>query len=110
MVQQRVLDTADGRFMFRVNSAAREFLLQKGTDLKYGARHLKRAIERRVVYPLARLLATDQMNVGDVLVTDRHFGDKGLIFLRDTERLSSLSGMWLAIPDSRHTSNAEVTV
>ena len=42
MVQQRVLETARGRFLFRVTPAAREFLLKEGTDLKYGARHLKR--------------------------------------------------------------------
>ncbi len=85
MVQQRVLETAEGRFLFQLTSAAREFLLKEGTDLKYGARHLKRAIERHVVYPLARLLATDQVNMGDVLLIDRHPGDRGLAFLKDTE-------------------------
>ncbi|MGH9776025.1 MAG: AAA family ATPase [Candidatus Acidiferrales bacterium] len=70
MVQQRVLETAKGRFLFRVTPEAREFLLREGTDLKYGARHLKRAIERHVVYPLASLLATEQVTFGDVLSID----------------------------------------
>src|SRR5579871_271590 len=48
MVQQRVLETAKGRFLFRVTQPARDFLLREGTDLKYGARHLKRAIERHL--------------------------------------------------------------
>src|SRR6202795_4844138 len=52
MVQRRVLDTARGQFLFRVTPGARAFLLREGTDMKYGARHLKRAIERHVVYPL----------------------------------------------------------
>jgi len=43
MVQQRVLETAKGQFLFRVTESAREFLLQEGTDQRYGARHLKRA-------------------------------------------------------------------
>ncbi|MGH8650390.1 MAG: AAA family ATPase, partial [Burkholderiales bacterium] len=34
MVQQRVLDTARGQFIFRVTQPARTFLLQEGTDLK----------------------------------------------------------------------------
>jgi ATP-dependent Clp protease ATP-binding subunit ClpA len=85
-VQQRVLETAKGRFLFRVTPAAREFLLREGTDMKYGARHLKRAIERYVVHPIARLLATDQLRLGDVLLIDLHPGDMGLAFLRDTER------------------------
>ena len=70
MVQQRVLETARGRFLFRVTPAAREFLLKEGTDMKYGARHLKRSIERHLVYPLASLLATEQVNLGDVLSVD----------------------------------------
>ncbi|MGD0839963.1 MAG: AAA family ATPase [Candidatus Acidiferrales bacterium] len=70
MVQQRVLETPRGQFLFRVTPPAREFLLRDGTDLKYGARHLKRAIERHVVYPLANLLATEQVRLGDVLRID----------------------------------------
>src|ERR1051326_2263103 len=66
-VQQRVLETARGQFLFRVTSAAREFLLTEGTDQRYGARHLKRAIERHVVYPLANLLATEQIPLGDLI-------------------------------------------
>ena len=50
--------------------AARAFLLREGTDLKYGARHLKRAIERHMVYPLANLLATEQVRLGDILCID----------------------------------------
>src|SRR5216684_4223071 len=38
-VQQRVLDTAKGQFLFRVTDAGRDFLLQEGTDQRYGARH-----------------------------------------------------------------------
>jgi len=70
MVQQRVLDTGRGQFLFCVTAGARKFLLQEGTDIKYGARHLKRAIEKFVVYPLANLLATEQIRFGDMLVVD----------------------------------------
>ena len=85
MVQQRVLETAKGRFMFRVTPDAREFLLREGTDLKYGARHLKRAIERHVVYPLAKLLATDQVGLGDVITIDWSHCDGGLEFSKEVE-------------------------
>ncbi len=85
MVQQRVLETGRGRFLFRVTPEARQFLLREGTDLKYGARHLKRAIERHVVYPLANLLATEQVKLGDLLCI--HWdGDEGsLVFEREGE-------------------------
>lgn len=85
MVQQRVLETAKGRFLFHVTPAAREFLLREGTDLKYGARHLKRAIERHIVYPLASLLATEQVSLGDVLSIDWHREDPNLVFVKEEE-------------------------
>ena len=84
-VQQRVLETAKGQFLFRVTDSAREFLLQEGTDQRYGARHLKRAIERYVVYPLANLLATDQVNVGDLVKIDWNGKHKELTFVRESE-------------------------
>jgi ATP-dependent Clp protease ATP-binding subunit ClpB len=82
VVQQRVLETAKGRFLLRVTPAGREFLLREGTDLKYGARHLKRAIERHVVHPLAGLLATEQVALGDVISIDCDSIELGLKFSR----------------------------
>ncbi|HEX2662618.1 MAG TPA: AAA family ATPase [Candidatus Acidoferrum sp.] len=84
-VQQRVLDTAKGQFLFRVTPAGRDFLLQEGTDQRYGARHLKRAIERHVVYPLANLLATDQVNLGDLVCIDWDKTNNRLTFVREGE-------------------------
>jgi len=69
-LQQRILEAVKGQFLFRVTDAGRNFLLYEGTDQRYGARHLKRAIERHVVFPLANLLATGQVNAGDVLRID----------------------------------------
>jgi len=87
-VQQRVLETARGQFLFRVTSSAREFLLQEGTDQRYGARHLKRAIERNIVYPLANLLATEQIHVGDLICIDFDKQEACLTFTREGENLS----------------------
>jgi ATP-dependent Clp protease ATP-binding subunit ClpA len=84
-VQQRVLDTAKGQFLFRVTPAGRDFLLREGTDQRYGARHLKRSIERHVVYPLANLLATDQVNLGDLVCIDWDQSHDRLTFVREGE-------------------------
>jgi len=59
--------------------------LQEGTDQRYGARHLKRAIERHVVYPLANLLATDQVSLGDLVRIDWDESHKQLTFVREGE-------------------------
>jgi len=88
-VQKRVLDLTTRPFLFRVTTEGRQFLLEEGTDQRYGARHLKRAIERYLVCPLSRLLATAQVRSGDVLLVDRHPGDRGLSFLKDTEKRSA---------------------
>ena len=83
MVQQRVLENAKGRFLFRVTEKARNLLLKEGTDLKYGARHLKRAIERHVVYPLASLLATEQVGSGDMISIDLDSSETGLKYSKE---------------------------
>jgi ATP-dependent Clp protease ATP-binding subunit ClpA len=87
-VQQRVLETAKGQFLFRVTNPGKEFLLQEGTDQRYGARHLKRAIERHVVYPLANLLATEQVHLGDLVCIDWDKSQDRLTFIREGENLA----------------------
>jgi len=87
-VQQRVLESAKGQFRFRVTNAGRDFLLQEGTDQRYGARHLKRAIERHVVYPLANLLATEQVHLGDLICIDWNKEQGCLSFVRESENLA----------------------
>lgn len=84
-VQQRVLETAKGHFLFRVTETGKDFLLQEGTDQRYGARHLKRAIERHIVCPLANLLATEQVHLGDVVCIDWDRQLLQLTFAREGE-------------------------
>jgi ATP-dependent Clp protease ATP-binding subunit ClpB len=105
-VQKRVLDSTTRPFLFRITNEGREFLLEEGTDQRYGARHLKRAIERHVVYPIARLLATAQVHQGDALVIDHHFGEEGLVFLRERENRSSD----FSLPNSGQLMTAEARV
>jgi ATP-dependent Clp protease ATP-binding subunit ClpA len=108
-VQKRVLDSTTRPFLFRITSEGREFLLQEGTDQRYGARHLKRAIERNVVCPLSRLLATGQVQQGDVLLIDRHRYEDGLVFMRDKEKSSS-SKIHFPMPKPGQVMASEVRV
>jgi ATP-dependent Clp protease ATP-binding subunit ClpB len=55
---------------FSLDDAARDFLLREGTDTRYGARHLKRAIERALVHPLSNLIATGQVMPGERLLVE----------------------------------------
>src|SRR6202041_661762 len=71
MVQQRVLMASGAhQFVFNCTPQVKNFLLAEGTDPKYGARHLKRAIERHLVFPLANLVATGQVKLGDFVRVD----------------------------------------
>jgi ATP-dependent Clp protease ATP-binding subunit ClpB len=72
MVQQRILQaTGNNQFVFSCTQKVKKFLLAEGTDPKYGARHLKRAIEKHIVFPLANLVATGQIKLGDFVRIDR---------------------------------------
>jgi ATP-dependent Clp protease ATP-binding subunit ClpB len=117
-VQQRVLDTAKGQFLFRVTPTGRDFLLEEGTDQRYGARHLKRAIERHVVYPLANLLATDQVNLGDLVCIDWDKTNNRLTFVREGEgalvepaaRRAGAAAAGAEVTDGKFASAPEETV
>ena len=67
-VQKRIMDAiGQSHFTFRCLPEVKRCLLKEGTDPKYGARHLKRVIERRIVYALANLVATRQISSGDCI-------------------------------------------
>jgi ATP-dependent Clp protease ATP-binding subunit ClpB len=84
LVQQRILQaTGNNQFVFSCTPAVKEFLLREGTDPKYGARHLKRAIERHVVFPLANLVATGQVKLGDFVRIDMN--TEGMVFVKEAE-------------------------
>jgi ATP-dependent Clp protease ATP-binding subunit ClpA len=109
-VQQRVMGATYARpFVFKVTEPGKEYLLRKGTDPKYGARHLKRAIERYLVCPLANLVATEQVKSGDLVWVDFDEELDALIFSKDASwstaammaRLSTPAPM--AVVDSRGT-------
>ena len=84
-VQNRITESAGTKFVFECTDTAKEFLLSEGIDLKYGARHLKRAIERFLVYPLSNLVATEQVSTGD-LVTIDYDGEK-LTFAKQSGKM-----------------------
>ncbi|MBI4470446.1 MAG: ATP-dependent Clp protease ATP-binding subunit [Acidobacteria bacterium] len=69
-LQTRILKSGAPKFIFQCTGEAKAFLLTEGTDLKYGARHLRRAIERFMVFPLSNLIATNQLDLGDLVVVD----------------------------------------
>jgi ATP-dependent Clp protease ATP-binding subunit ClpA len=95
-VQQRIFSTGNAfPFVFQVSNESREFLLREGTDMKYGARHLKRAVDRLLVHPLSNLMATGQVRGGDLIRVDFDPSRQVLTFFKDAEDMPSsvMAGM-----------------
>src|SRR5580658_437175 len=66
-----------------VADTAKEFLLHEGSDARYGARHLKRAIERLVVHPVSNLIATRQLENDDRLLVEFDSKLARLVFMKE---------------------------
>jgi ATP-dependent Clp protease ATP-binding subunit ClpA len=85
MVQQRILMASPAnQFVFNCTAKVKSFLLHEGTDPKYGARHLKRAIEPHLVFPLANLPATATVKLGDFIRVDLN-AEGRLTFVKEAE-------------------------
>ena len=90
MVQQRIQNAAANKpFAINVTKSAKEFLLLEGADAKYGARPLKRAIERLLVQPLSNLMATSQIQCGDWIRVSHREDSSSLVFFREAEALEA---------------------
>jgi ATP-dependent Clp protease ATP-binding subunit ClpA len=86
-VQERIQNTSDRSFIMNVTDSAREFLLAQGTDSRYGARHLKRAIEHLLVQPLANLIASGQIRRDDCIRVIHREGSASLMFFCEAQTL-----------------------
>jgi ATP-dependent Clp protease ATP-binding subunit ClpB len=69
-LQDRIIASASTKFAFSCSDAVKAKLLREGIDYRYGARHLKRSIERLLVLPISNLVATGQVDLGDLIYVD----------------------------------------
>ncbi len=77
---------ADKGYHLEVTEAAREYLAEVGYDADFGARPLKRVIQREVQDPLALKILSGEVHEGDTLIVDR--GKDGLVFkFKRTEKV-----------------------
>ena len=81
-VQDRIMHSVEAKFVLQCSDAAKDLLLREGLDFRYGARHIKRSIERFLVYPLSNLIATGQMQLGDVVYVDTGDEKSTLVFMK----------------------------
>ncbi|MFH1726492.1 MAG: ATP-dependent chaperone ClpB [Elusimicrobiota bacterium] len=69
---------AEKHVRLRVTDAAKAFLVREGCDLAYGARPLKRAIQRRLVDALAKRIIAGEFAAGETVEADAD--GEGIVF------------------------------
>lgn len=69
---------------FDLDDAAKEFIVDKGYDDKFGARPLKRAIERFLEDPLAEAILEGSIKRGEKIIVSLNEAKDGLTFNQDS--------------------------
>jgi ATP-dependent Clp protease ATP-binding subunit ClpB len=75
LVQKRL---ADKKIEIELTEGAKELMAEEGFDLVYGARPLKRVIQREILNPLAAKILSGEVREGSKVVIDRD--DRRLLF------------------------------
>ncbi len=68
-----------------VDPLVKEYIVEAGYDPKYGARHIKRVVEKAVALPLARLLASTQIDSDDIIRINVRNGEPSANCIRAEE-------------------------
>jgi ATP-dependent Clp protease ATP-binding subunit ClpA len=106
ILQQRIFNSSTTTpFVFSLSEPAKDYLLREGTDMKYGARHLKRAIDRALVQPMSNLIATQQVRGGDLIKVDFDNDASRLTFAKEAEDMPAYA-MVQMLEASANTSNS----
>ncbi len=87
-LHQRALHNAGMPLLIKLSDAARGLLIERGTNLRFGARPLRRAVERELVGPLSRLIAGGTLEKGDVIHVE--CDGESLDFFRDRRSATEL--------------------
>src|SRR5262245_28374492 len=97
-LQDRIMSSANTKFVFQCSDAVKKMLLREGIDYKYGARPLKRSIDRLLLLPLSNLVATGQVISGDAVFVDLNDSGSDVEFSKpyDERRINEAAGAALA--------------
>ncbi len=110
ILQHRIFNSAAGApFVFSVSEPAKDYLLREGTDMKYGARHLKRAIDRSLVHPLSNLIASEQVRGGDLVRVDYDGDAQCMTFFKEAEDMPPYAMMQMMEAPVMTTAGAYAT-
>ncbi len=74
---------SERKISITLDDSALEFLIDEGYDPSYGARPMRRAVERHMEDPLAELLLRGEVSEGDTIIATHPEGEKKLLFKVD---------------------------
>lgn len=89
-IHERALLQAGVPLLIRVSDEAKSQIIDRGTDLRFGARPLRRAIDRELVDPLSRFIASHQLTPGDVVEVELEAESGRLAFYRAQRSVDGL--------------------
>ncbi len=69
-------------FLLEITQDAKTKLVKAGTDIQYGARPLKRIVEKEIVTPISHYICSDQIRKGDLITVDLEEGE--FLFRKET--------------------------
>ncbi len=85
-LQQVSKRMAERKIEIELSDAAKEFLVRDGYDPTYGARPLKRTIQRQILDPLALQVLEGRFREGDTVVVDLDASRGKIVFLKEENR------------------------
>ena len=63
------------KIRIQITESAKDVLAKEGFDPIYGARPLRRVIERKIESPLANMIIEDEISEGDLVIVDSKDGE-----------------------------------
>ena len=88
-IHDRALRQAGVPILIKVSEEARNLIIDRGIDQRFGARPLRRAMERELVGPLSRFIASQKLSPGDVVEVEAE--SERLVFYRKMRMMEAVS-------------------
>ena len=79
-------------YLVKISKKAKDFLCEKGYDIKYGARPLKRTIQKYIEDLIASEILNSKINPGDIISLDYIKGDENLKIKIKSNKTPKTSG------------------
>jgi len=99
-LESRLKRATGNEINLRLSDQAVDFLLERGTDARYGARQIKRVLEKYLVFPFSSLIETQQMGSAGTLNVGLDRSKQKLTFCK--QAMPAFPGIKASLPSYQH--------